>query len=121
LGAKKFAGGVPGGVAAGLVATAGIFLPSFLFVSALGPILPRLRRSPRARGALDGMNAAVVALIAVVTVWLGRSAVHPAARFDWLAVGIFAASLVALLATRLNATWLIFAGGVIGWAVRAVA
>jgi chromate transporter len=120
LGAKRFGGGVAGGVIAGVVATAAIFLPSFLFVSALGPILPRLQRSPRARGALDGMNAAVVALIAVVTVWLGRSVVYPGGHFDGLAVGIFAASLVALLATKVNATWLIFASGVIGWGVRAM-
>src|SRR3954468_1157323 len=69
VGVRKFGSGIGGGALSGVVATVAIFLPLFLFICLLGPILPRLRKSRWARGALDGMNAAVVSLIGVVTVW----------------------------------------------------
>jgi chromate transporter len=118
LGNKVFGGGVAGGIGAGLLATAAIFLPSFVFVSHLGPVLPRLRQSRHARGALDGMNAAVVALIAVVTLWFARSALWNGATINWFPATIFAAALALLLMTKVNATWLIVAAGLLGWLVR---
>jgi chromate transporter len=121
LGARNFGGGVGGGVLAGAVATVAIFLPSFLFVCVLGPILPKLRRSPRARGALDGMNAAVVALIAVVTVWFARSVLWTGVRVDLVPALIFVGSLLVLLMTKVNATWVIVAAGIVGWLARTVA
>jgi chromate transporter len=120
LGARNFGGGVPGGILGGVVATVAIFLPSFLFISILGPVLPRIRQSPRARGALDGMNAAVVSLILVVTLWLGQSALLPQWRPSWLAIGVFVASLLVLLLTRINATWLVLASGAVGVLARLV-
>jgi chromate transporter len=120
LGARNFGGGVPGGILGGVVATLAIFLPSFLFISILGPVLPRIRQSPRARGALDGMNAAVLSLILVVTLWLGQSALIPNWRPSWLAIAVFTASLAILLLTKLNATWLVLASGAIGVVARLV-
>jgi chromate transporter len=114
VGVRRFGGGVGGGVLSGMVATVAIFLPSFVFVSVLGPVLPRLRRSAWARGALDGMNAAVVSLIAVVTVWFAGSVLWSAGRVDPLAAGVFAIALFLLLLTRINATWLILASGLVG-------
>jgi chromate transporter len=106
---------VGGGIAAGVVATVAIFLPSFLFICALGPVLPRLRASRKARGALDGMNAAVVALILVVTIWFARSVmIKTTGGVDLLSVFVFIAALAILLLTRVNATWLILASGAIG-------
>ena len=118
LGHRNFGGGVPGGIVGGVLATLAIFLPSFLFVAGLGHLLPRLRRNRFARGALDGMNAAVVALIATVTVWFAKAALFREGTWavDWLAASVCAGSLVVLLTTRLNATWLIVAGAGIGLA-----
>lgn len=120
MGVRKFGGGVGGGVMSGVVATVAIFLPSFVFICLLGPILPRLRRSAWARGGLDGMNAAVVSLIAVVTVWFASSALLRPSGVDPLAVTVFAVSLILLLATKLNPTWLILASGVVGIVAHAV-
>jgi chromate transporter len=69
-----FIGYLLAGVPGALLATLGIFLPSFLFVLASNPLIPRLRRSAWAAGFLDGANAASVALMAVVTWQLGRAA-----------------------------------------------
>ena len=102
----------PGGAA---VATLGIFLPAFVFVAASGPLVPRLRASPAAAAFLDGVNVAALALMAVVTAQLGRAAVVdlPTAAFGLAAAGL-------LLATGLNATWLVLGGALGGLAVRAL-
>jgi chromate transporter len=114
LGARNFGGGVTGGVVAGVAATVAIFLPSFLFICVLGPLLPRLREKAWARGALDGMNAAVVSLIAVVTVWFAGSVLWTTGGIDWFSAAVFGVSLAILLLTKLNATWLILASGAVG-------
>ncbi len=90
-------------------ATAGIFLPSFLFVAATYPFVGRLRESPWAGAFLDGVNATAVALMAVVTWHLAR-----AALIDALTAGIAVAALVVLLRTRINSALLILAGGLVG-------
>jgi chromate transporter len=110
-----FIGYVLGGLAGAGVATLGIFLPAFAFVAASGPLVPRLRRSPAAGAFLDGVNAASLALMAVVTLELGR-----AALVDGLAIISFLASGLVLLRTRINSAWLILAGALIGLARSAL-
>jgi chromate transporter len=119
LGARNFGGGVGGGVLAGVLATVGIFLPAFLFICVLGPALPRLRQSPWARGALDGMNAAVVALILVVTITFAGSVLLSGNRPAAFPSAVFAVSLTLMLATKVNPTWLILLAGAVGVAVHA--
>jgi len=115
LGHGRFGGGVAGGIVAGVAATAAIFLPSFVIVAVFGPMLQRLRSQPWARATLDGMNAAVVGLMAVATLRLALPAIIPAPAFqvDVLNAVVLAGTLIGL-ALRVNATWLIIAAGVIG-------
>lgn len=108
-----FVGYVLGGPAGAAVATAGIFLPAFIFVAVSGPLVPRIRRSPLAGAVLDGVNAASVALMAVVSWQLAR-----AALVDPFTIGLAVASLLMLLHLRINSVWLILAGGAIGWGMR---
>ncbi len=105
-----FIGYVLGGPAGAAVATLGIFLPAFIFVAASGPFVPRLRQSRTAAAALDGVNVASLALMAVVTWQLAR-----AALVDWGTVGLAVVSLAALLRFRVNSAWLVGAGGLAGW------
>jgi chromate transporter len=98
-------GRLPG---AGL-ATLGIFLPSFLFVAASGPLIPWIRRSRRAGAFLDGVNAASLSLMLVVTCELGRSAL-----VDPLTVVIATASAVVLARFPVNSAWLVLVGGLVG-------
>ena len=96
----------PGGAAA---ATAGIFLPAFLFVALSAPFVPRLRASRTAAALLDGVNAASLALMAVVTARLA-----PAAVVD-LPTGLLSGvAAVLLLRFRTNSTWLILGGAALG-------
>ncbi len=108
-----FIGYVVAGWLGAVVATVGIFLPGFVLVAMSGPLLPRLRRSPVAAAALDGVVAGSLALMAVVTWQLGR-----ASMVDWTTLAIFAASLIALLRFRVNSAWVVAAAAVAGWVMR---
>ncbi|MEO6603741.1 MAG: chromate efflux transporter, partial [Polyangiaceae bacterium] len=105
-----FIGYVVAGPKGAIVATTGIFLPAFAFVGLSGPLIPKIRSSPFAGAFLDGVNVGSLALMAVVTVQLGRAAVVdvPSALF-----AIVAAAL--LVRFKPNATWLILGGAAAGW------
>jgi chromate transporter len=108
-----FVGQVLAGPAGAVVATVGIFLPSFVLVAAVSPVIIRLRRSPGASAALDGLNVAAVALMAGVALRLSREAVVDGATFVLLAL-----STVAVFRWRRNPAWLIGAGALAGVAIR---
>jgi chromate transporter len=105
-----FIGFVVAGWPGAIVATIGIFLPGFLLVALSGPFLPRIRKSPVASAALDGVVAASLALMAVVAMQLGRASV-----VDRTSLFVFAASLLALLWLRLNSAWVVAAAALVGW------
>lgn len=107
-----FVGMVLGGWTGALVATAGIFLPAFVYVAVSAPFLPRLRASKGAAAFLDGVNVASLALMAVVTAQLARAAV-----VDVPTLVLAALSAVVLLRFKPNATWLVLGGAVAGWLV----
>ena len=96
-----------------ILATVGIFLPSFVFVAATNPLVPRMRRSPVMSALLDGVNVTALGLMAAVTWELGRAAV-----VDWLtaALGLLAALL--LFRFKVNSAWLVLGGGLVGLLVR---
>jgi chromate transporter len=104
-----FIGYVLGGYSGAIVATAGIFLPAFFFVAVSGPLVPRIRRSETAGAFLDGVNAASLSLMAVVTLQLGRAALG-----DWLTVALLIASLALLMRYHLNSAWLVSGGAITG-------
>jgi len=107
-----FIGYVLGGIPGAVLATVGIFLPAFVFVAVSGPLIPRLRRSRLAGAALDGVNAASLGLMAVVTLQLGRASIVS------LSTCLVAVIAGALLATRrVNAAWLVIGGAMIGVAL----
>lgn len=106
-----FIGYVLAGAPGAILATIGIFLPSFCFVAVLNRIVPYLRRSTWTAALLDGVNVAALGLMAGVTVQLGRTAIVDAPTL-FLAVG---AALI-LLRFRINSAWLVAAGGIIGLA-----
>ena len=105
-----FVGYLLGGPVAAVVATVGIFLPAFVFVALSGPLVPRLRRSRVAGAVLDGVNVASLALMAVVAWDLGR-----AALVDLPTVAVAIGAGVALVRYRVNSTWLVVGGALVGW------
>ncbi len=109
-----FIGYLLGGIKGAAVATIAVFLPSFVFVAISGPILWRIRNRPATRAFLDGLNAGALALMAVVTWYLGRAAV-----VDWPTAILLAVGSVLLVAFNVNPVWLVMLGGGVGYAVTA--
>ncbi len=108
-----FIGYLLGGIPGAAVATAGIFLPGFVFVAASQPVLPKLRRSPWASAFLDGVNAASLAFMAGVTWQLGHQAV-----VDSVTAGLALAAVGLLVHFQVNSFWLILGGAIVGLIVR---
>jgi len=104
-----FIGYILGGMPGALLATLGIFLPSFVFVAISNPLIPRIRKSAWVSGLLDGVNVASLGLMAAVTWQLGLASLTGA-----LTILIAIASFVLLMWFRVNSTWLIAGGGLIG-------
>ena len=67
-----------------LGATAGIFLPSFLFVLILNPLIPQMRKSPLLRYFLDAVNIAAVAVMLVVLFEMGRETILNFTEGQWV-------------------------------------
>ena len=107
-----FIGYILGGSRGAVVATLGIFIPSFFFVSISGPLIPQLRRSRLAGAFLDGVNVGAWALMAAVTLFLARAAI-----VDVTTMILAASSALILIRYRVNSAWLVLGGGVVGLAM----
>jgi chromate transporter len=104
-----FIGFILGGVPGSLWATLGIFLPAFVFVAISNPLIPRIRHSSWASGLLDGVNITALGLMAAVTWQLSR-----ASLVDPLTIVLALLALGLLLKYKINATWLVLGGAVLG-------
>ena len=104
-----FVGYVLGGPSAAALATLGIFLPAFVFVAISGPLVPRIRASKTASAVLDGVNVASLALMAAVTIQLGRAAV-----VDVPTAILAVAGAAILIKWKPNSAWLVLGGAVVG-------
>jgi chromate transporter len=107
-----FIGYVIAGFPGAVLATVGIFLPSFIFVALLTRIVDRIRDRVWSAAVLDGVNAAAVALMAGVTAQLARDAL-----VDPLTVAVALVAGLLLWRTRLNSVWYVAVGAAIGAAV----
>lgn len=104
-----FIGYVLGGLPGALLATLGIFLPSFAFIPLAHPVATRLRRSPWTAPFLDGVNVAALALMAGVLIQLGQNAV-----IDIVTGASAVIAFIILLRFKINSAWLILAGAAFG-------
>lgn len=109
--AATFIGWQLGGSGGAIAATVGIFLPSFLFVAFLNPLIPRLRKSKVMSAFLDTVNIVSVAIILAVAVEMGRETL-----VDWRTVLI---ALVGFVITfyfkKLNSAFVVLGGAALGY------
>jgi chromate transporter len=109
--AATFIGWQLGGPGGALAATIGIFLPSFLFVAFLNPLIRRLRQSQVMSSFLDAVNIASVAIIVAVFLEMGRETVR-----DWRAVVIALLGFVVSFRFRkVNTAFVVIGGAVLGY------
>ena len=104
-----FVGYLVAGFWGSLVATIGIFLPSFLLVLIVAPILVRYRTNPNVQGFIKGAYAAAIGTILGACVLLGKIAIG-----DWLTALIALGSLVVLFRWKVSNPLLVAATAIIG-------
>src|SRR6059036_2794346 len=104
-----FVGYLVAGFWGSLVSTVGIFLPSFLFVLLVAPILVRNRANLNVKGFVKGAYAAAIGTILGACVLLGKIAIG-----DWLTVLVALASLVVLFRWKVSNPLLVAATAIIG-------
>lgn len=92
-----------------IVATIGIFLPSFVFVAVVYPFVPRLRASPWTAAFLDGANAAALGLMIAVAWQLGLTSI-----IDPLTAVLALVAAVVLIRLQVNSAWLVLGGAIVG-------
>lgn len=104
-----FVGYLVAGFWGSLVSTVGIFLPSFLFVLIVAPILVRNRANLNVKGFVKGAYAAAIGTILGASVLLGKIAIG-----DWLTALIAVASLIVLVKWKVSNPILVAVTAVIG-------
>jgi len=104
-----FVGYLVAGFWGAVVATIGIFLPSFLLVLIVAPILMRYRANPNVQGFIKGAYAAAIGTILGACVLLGKIAIG-----DWLTALVALGSLVVLFRWKVSNPLLVAVTALIG-------
>jgi len=110
LSTSTFIGYQLSGFTGALVATTGIFLPSFLFVLILNPFIPRMRKSILLRYFLDSVNVAAVAVMLAVLIVMGRETL-----IEWQSIAIALIAVFFTFKTKISTIWTIIVGAVLGF------
>lgn len=111
LSTATFIGWQMNGIAGAIAATLGIFLPSFVFVAILNPLLPKLQKLEPVRAFLNGVNAMAVALIIGVCLTMSQS------NFDnWQSILIAGLTLgVVWFFPKFNGAWVVLGAALLGY------
>ena len=104
-----FVGYLVAGFWGATVSTIGIFLPSFLLVLVVAPILVRHRAQPDVQGFVKGAYAAAIGTILGAAVLLGKIAIG-----DWLTALIAVTSLIVLFRWKVSNPMLVAATAIVG-------
>lgn len=110
LSTSTFIGYQLSGFYGAIAATAGIFLPSFLFVLALNPYISKMRESKILRHFLDSVNVAAVAVMLAVLVVMTIDTI-----VDWRTVLIALLCCYLTFGTKIATMWIIVIGAVLGY------
>jgi chromate transporter len=108
-----FVGYIGGGIPGAALATVFVFLPSFVFVLAGAHYIEKLRENRALQAFLAGVSAAVVGVIAVVSLDL-----IPEALIDWVTVAIGGAAFL-LIALLKRDVALVAVGAIVGGMIYA--
>ena len=107
--AARLSGSLLEGFWGSLVSTIGIFLPSFLLILIVAPILVRYRTNTHVQGFIKGAYAAAIGTILGACVLLGKIAVG-----DWLTALVALGSLAVLFRWKVSNPLLVAATAIIG-------
>jgi len=114
--AVTFIGYQINGIGGALISTLAIFLPSFLFVALLNPIVKKMRTSVLFASFLDAVNIASVAVIIAVCLKMGKESIT-----DWhtILIGLISLTL-SLIFKNINSVWVVVGGAVLGYVLMQI-
>jgi len=99
------------GLTGAIFSTIAIFLPSFVFVALLNPIVKKMRNSKLFSAFLDAVNVASVAIIIAICFEMGKETVT-----DWRTILIAVLSIVITFGyKKLNSAFVVLGGSLIGY------
>lgn len=99
------------GFTGAVVSTIGIFLPAFIFVGLLNPLVKKMRNSSQFSAFLDAVNVASVAIIISVCFAMGKDII-----IDWRTISIAVASLLVIMGIKnINSAFIVIGGSLTGY------
>jgi chromate transporter len=101
------------GIFGAIIATLGIFLPSFFILLVLIKIYQKIKDKPMVQDFLAGVKPAVVGMILAATVFIGKNSI-----FDYRTAIMAVVSFLLLVRLKLDPVWLILGGGLLGWILK---
>lgn len=114
LSTATFIGYQLNGLWGAVAATLGIFIPSFLFVMLLNPLIPKMRQSKLLGYFLDSVNIAAVAVMIVVLFNMGKDTL-----VNWQSMAIATFGMIAFFGLKkANSMWIVLGGGLLGYLLQ---
>jgi len=111
LSTATFIGYQLGGFWGAIAATAGIFMPSFLFVWLLNPLIPKMRKSKVLGYFLDSINVAAVAIMLAIVITMSKQTL-----VDWQAALIAILSGILIFGfKKVSVMWVLIIGAILGY------
>ncbi|WP_347220009.1 chromate efflux transporter [Chryseobacterium sp.] len=104
------------GLSGAVVSTIAIFLPSFVFVALLNPLMKKLRNFKGLSAFLDAVNVASVAIIAAVCFEMGKETIT-----DWRTILIAVVSAIIVFNfKKINSAFIVLGGSVLGYILATI-
>lgn len=99
------------GVSGAVLSTIAIFLPSFVFVALLNPLMKKMRQSKGLSAFLDAVNVASVAIIADVCFTMGKETIT-----DWRTIIIaLISAFIVFKFKKVNSAFIVLGGALLGY------
>ena len=104
------------GLSGAIISTIAIFLPSFVFVVLLNPLMKMLRNSKGLSAFLDAVNVASVAIIIAVCYEMGKETIT-----DWRTILITVVSAIIVFNfKKINSAYVVLGGSFLGYILRII-
>lgn len=104
------------GLSGAIISTIAIFLPSFVFVALLNPLMKMLRNSKGLSAFLDAVNVASVAIIIAVCYEMGKETIT-----DWRTILIAVVSAIIVFNfKKINSAYVVLGGSFLGYILRII-
>lgn len=103
------------GVIGAIIATVGVFLPSFLLLLLLIRIYNRIAHQPIVQGFIAGIKPAIVGMLFSATVFIGSKSI-----IDYRTALLAVLGFILLYRFKVDPLWLILGGGFLGWLIQKI-